>query len=279
MNTAASWLRGGIVGLVLVAPATGEPAERVTFDTQVNVRPLASPPRESPSLESPSLELTAELPPVEPIPVPPLDVDPFPGHTYGNLEDVACIVALENRDIPYERYGRHARGVQTPVRLMGALHGVRFQHADQPDWLASARKEIIDCRLLLALDDLADRLARRGFTTVLHYGIYRGDLPLPKDGRPLHHTAGLAIDVASFVREDGTRLEVRRDWRGRVGERTCDEGEWAPGSERAEELHGILCELAKDKLFHQVLTPNHDVRHRDHFHLEVMRETEWTMVE
>ncbi len=50
-------------------------------------------------------------------------------------------------------------------------------------------------------------------------------------------------------------------------------------SERTGELHGILCDVVGEKLFHQVLTPNHDARHRDHFHLEVMRDTEWTLVE
>jgi hypothetical protein len=40
-----------------------------------------------------------------------------------------------------------------------------------------------------------------------------------------------------------------------------------------------VCEAAEEKLFHQVLTPNHDARHRDHVHLEVMRGTEWRMVE
>ena len=36
--------------------------------------------------------------------------------------------------------------------------------------------------------------AERGITTVLHYGVYRGDLPLPRRGRPLHHVAALAIE-------------------------------------------------------------------------------------
>jgi hypothetical protein len=263
MKTATAWMRGGMVSLVLFAPATGQSAEKGAID---------------PYLDLPTLE-ARELPPVDPIPTPDPAGDPFPGHTYGNLEDVACIVALENRQIPYERFGRRARGVQTPVRLMGPLHGIRFQHAEAPDWLHSAKKEILDCRLVLALDDLAGLLAPSGITTVLHYGIYRDDLPLPAHGRPLHHTAGLAIDVAALVKEDGTRLEVQRDWRGHVGQHTCDEGSAPSRSAQTGELHAILCEVAREKLFHQVLTPNHNAAHWNHFHLEVMRETEWTMVE
>jgi len=246
MKTANPWARGGIVGLVLVAPATGEPAERVTrFDS------------------SPVMLMQMELPAVDPIPVPDLAVDPFPSRTYGNLEDVACIVELENRGIAYERVG----------------HGVLFRHADTPDWLASARREILDCRLVLALDDLAGVVAARGVTTVLHYGVYRGDLPLPTRGPALHHVAALAIDVAAFVLEDGTRLDMQRDWRGHVGQPACDDEGFAHASEESRELRGIVCEAAEEKLFHQVLTPNHDARHRDHVHLEVMRGTEWRMVE
>jgi hypothetical protein len=268
MKTAASWMRGGIIGLVLVTPATGQSAEKAGR--------IESQPQ--PRLDLPALE-ARELPPVDPIQTPDMSGDPFPSHTYGNLEDVACIVALENRQIPYERFGRHARGVETPVRLMGPLHGIRFQHAEAPDWLHSAKKEILDCRLVLALDDLAGLLAPSGVTTVLHYGIYRDDLPILAHTRPLHHTAGLAIDVAALVKEDGTRLEVQHDWRGHVGQHTCDERSVPSANAQTGELHAILCEVAREKLFHQVLTPNHNAAHWNHFHLEVMRGTDWTLVE
>jgi hypothetical protein len=273
MKTATSWMRGGIVRqffvalVALVAPATGRSAENLSFQARTDTK---------------AIESGVELPAVAPILAPDLNGDPFPSHTYGNLEDVACIVALENRHIPYERFGLHARGVQTPVRLMGPLHGIRFQHAEAPDWLHSARREILDCRLVLALDDLASLLAPSGITTVLHYGIYRDDLPLPSHGRALHHLAGLAIDVAALLKDDGTRLEVQRDWRGHPGQRTCEDGFKAgagAGGAATGELRAILCEVVREKLFHQVLTPNHDAAHWNHFHLEVMRGTEWTLVE
>jgi hypothetical protein len=196
---------------------------------------------------------------------PPPASESFPARAYGDLDRAACLSALDERGVPYERYG-HARGVETPVRLMGPLHGVRLLHADTSDWLASARREILDCRLVLALDDLAAIVAAHGVTTIRHFGVYRGDLPLPKHGRPLHHVAALAIDVAAFEKADGTRVEVLRDWRGGAGE-------------SATELRAILGDIVDAKLFHQVLTPRHDAKHRDHFHLEVMRGTSWTFVD
>jgi hypothetical protein len=277
MNTAATWLRGALVGSVFAVTAMGAPAEKLSYAAQLEPVNAAT----DVALPLSSGALTIE----DALPTPPPVVDPFPGHTYGNLDDVSCLVSLEARGIPYERYGHHLHGVQTPVRLMGPLHGVRFLHAELTDWLESARRVLLDCRLVLALDDLAAIVARRGVTLVRHFGVYRGDLPLPAHGRPLHHVAALAIDVASFEKEDGTRLDIRRDWSGRVGAHPCDArpiSDPAPAlgrAERAEELHGILCDVVGEKLFHQVLTPNHDAKHRDHFHLEVMRDTEWTLVE
>jgi hypothetical protein len=257
------------MSVILLSPTTGEPAERVTLERHVDV--IDVPSFEN---EAPAIDLAAS-----PEPSSEPTVDPFPGHTYGNLDDASCIAELDARDISYERYGHYARGVRTPVHLMGALHGVRFRHADMTDFLASAQREILDCRLVLALDDLAAVLATRGYTTVLHYGVYRSDVPLPKHGPVRHHTAALAIDVASFVKDDGTHLDVRRDWRGHMGEHTCEDGAPEDEDKPSHELRGILCEVARAKLFHQVLTPNHDAQHWNHFHLEVMRDSERTVVE
>jgi hypothetical protein len=258
------------VALSLLGPSTAAPAAVREATT-----PIAS---EAPSnTENVDSALPEVDPPSAPVPAP---IDPFPGRTYGNFDSKRCIQELDDRGIPYERFG-HARGVSTPVLLMGPLHGVLFFHDDAPDWITSARREVMDCRLVLALDDFARTVAARGIRSVTHYGIYRGDVPLPAHGRPQHHVAGLAIDVAALVKADGTRLEVRRDWPGYVGARTCSESSDArpPKTESATELRGILCEVAKERMFHQVLTPNHNAAHRDHFHLEVMRGTSWTMVQ
>jgi hypothetical protein len=164
------------------------------------------------------------------------------------------------------------------VRLAGPVGGVTFA----PVWARAGRAvsaELLDCRLALALGELAALVAMHDVVRVEHYGIYRGDVPWPRRGPPLHHLAGLAIDVAAFVKADGTRLDVGSDWIRGPSRRTCrgdDPGETA--SRRATELHAILCELAGRRVFHEVLTPNHDARHRDHFHLEVVRNAEWTLV-
>jgi hypothetical protein len=262
MKIAPAWFRGGIIALTLLGPRAADSAASIA-----TWAPLAPPVR---SLVA-SIDRLA--------PPGASEADGFPGRRYGNLSAASCFDELDARAIPYEKRGR-TRGVDAPVNLMGPLHGVTFAHADQKDWATSARREVIDCRLVLALDDFAALLKTRGVSQVVHYGMYRDDIPLPKRGRPLHHVAGLAIDVAELVKDDETRLEVRRDWRGRVGARTCPNGAAAEGpTPESTELRGILCEVANEKTFHQVLTPNHDAKHRDHFHLEVMRSTSWTLVQ
>jgi hypothetical protein len=279
MQRKNSWIRGGFMTVAVFAASTATP---MVADAEAAMIPLSTfnPDFGERSMlqgfETARAELSSNVP-------DSVTVDPFPGRTYGNYDSNRCLDALDGRAISYVREG-HARGIETPVRLTGALHGVYFR-GDNVDWETSARREVMDCRLVLALDDLADLVARHGVTEVRHFGIYRGDAPLPARGKPLHHLAGLAIDVSALVKPDGTSLDVRRDFRGRVGGVTC------PGA-RAEtrestnafqpvtaELRRILCDVADGKTFHQILTPNHDVRHRDHFHLEVMRKTSWTLVE
>ena len=69
--------------------------------------------------------------------------DPFPGRTYGNLDAKSCLRALDEREVPYERFG-HARGVSTPVLLMGPLHGVLFFHADAPTFVRSPLAQVVN---------------------------------------------------------------------------------------------------------------------------------------
>ena len=273
MNRTSSWLKGGIVAVLLLGPRSAQPAVKDVAIAASISREVTHHVEEAFAAEvDPRRELQAEVDALAP------PMDPFPGRTYGNLDGRGCLWELHQREISFERYG-HARGVETPVRLTGALHGVFFR-ADGIDWETSARREVLDCRLVLALDDLAALLAPRGITEVVHYGIYRGDVPLPAHGRPRHHVAGLAIDVAAFVKKDNGRIEVRRDWSGAIGARTCGEGS-GPRTVTGDslELRSILCDLVDEHVFHQVLTPNHNASHRDHFHLEVMRQTTWSMVQ
>ncbi|WP_437603344.1 extensin family protein [Sorangium sp. So ce590] len=93
--------------------------------------------------------------------------------TYGGLSSDACDREMKRRGIPHAPAARGAPLVDRPVRITGALHGVTFRG----DGVAKSRSispfDIADCRLVLALDDLAAFLATRGIIEVVHVSMHR----------------------------------------------------------------------------------------------------------
>ncbi|XXX81820.1 extensin family protein [Sorangium sp. So ce134] len=93
--------------------------------------------------------------------------------TYGGLSSDACDREMKRRRIPHAAAARGAPLVDRPVRLTGPLHGVTFRG----DGVAKSRSispfDIADCRLVLALDDLAAFLATRGIAEVVHVSMHR----------------------------------------------------------------------------------------------------------
>src|SRR5687768_14621882 len=142
MKRPFTWILGGIASMVLLAPGAAAPAVNSSAAAlRPFVRNIAASIERSPDASS----LEAQLAAVERVSktLPSSEGDAFPGRTYGNLTSDKCFEALDDRGITYERYGR-ARGVETPVRLMGPLHGIPFHH-QEVDWLTSARREVLDC--------------------------------------------------------------------------------------------------------------------------------------
>jgi hypothetical protein len=211
-------------------------------------------------------------PPDGPYRPPPLS----PAESYARLDRESCEAELTHRGIAFVRVDS-ARGVLEPVRLGGALHGVTY-HSELP---VSQRRtspiEIVDCRLVLALDDFAAQLASHDVVEVVHYSMYRPpSIHWPAEKTATRHPGGLAIDAAKFVRRDGTKLVVERDFHGRIGARTCGPGTGPqPATADALELRKIVCDAAAAKLFNVALTPDFNWPHRNHFHLEVTANTKW----
>lgn len=202
-----------------------------------------------------------------------------PAERYGGLDRDACVSELSKRAIPFVRV-EGARGVLAPVRLSGPLRGVSFHSGVPAAQRASTPWEIVDCRLALALDDFAVQLAAHDVVEVLHYSIYRPPPPeWPADKIASRHPGGLAIDAAAFTKKDGTKLDVERDFHGRIGSTTCGEAvDQRPLAPEAAELRDIVCGAADAKLFNVALTPDYNFAHRNHFHLEVTAGAKWFMV-
>ncbi len=202
-----------------------------------------------------------------------------PAFRYANMEPAACEAELNHRAISWAKV-TGARGVLAPVRLTGPLRGVSIHSVLPAKQRATATIEILDCRLVLALDEFAQILAKYDVVEIVHMSVYRPPGKKWREGRVgTRHDGALAIDAGSFVRKDGSVLEVEKDFHGRIGSKTCGPNTGpAPATPEALALRGILCDAADAKLFNVALTPDYNWQHRNHFHLEVTAKVKWFLV-
>lgn len=224
---------------------------------------------------SASISATESAPELE-VDDPADDPSRIAADAYGALDDGACLALLKQRGVPFVRVDE-ARGVETPVRFVGPLHGVDLHGGEPIEQRETSPSEIVDCRLALALDDFAQLLEAHQVIEAVHWSIYRAP---PAGPGPLHttdHPAALAIDLGALFESDGSRTGVMEDWHGAVGEKTCKGASVLP-TKRARRLRSILCEVAAARIFHVVLTPNFNAAHHDHFHLEIKRSSTFSFV-
>jgi len=210
----------------------------------------------------------------------PRDYDTTAAAMYAGLSSDACRQEIERRGIAVLSTPEVA-GIDAPVRLAGTLHGVTFrQERLSTDEALNADGGIMDCRLVLALDDLSEMLAARGIDEVGFVSAYRRDATgtIPAGQR---HPSGLAIDIATFRHKDGTVWQVERDFHGHVGAKTCGPGaqQPAPRSASALALRRLVCDVGARRVFNLVLTPNYDAKHHNHVHFEVRQGIRWFLVQ
>jgi hypothetical protein len=182
---------------------------------------------------------------------------------------------LKRRSLPVERDRGPAEGIAVPVRITGEMDGVQF--------VAPGKKSVygkLDCRLALALDELARVLAPRGVVVVRVDNLYRPRARLPGGRKRSQHRYGLAIDLVAFGLADGTELSVEHDWHGDRDVPVCGaDSRLTEPTERAIALRNIVCDIARAGIFHHILTPSYDESHKDHLHLDIKRGEKRSLVE
>jgi hypothetical protein len=202
----------------------------------------------------------------EPLPTRELQRDASAWFT-SNLSPGACAAELRRRNLPVAREAGAASGIAVPVRITAAMHGVRF--------ITPSRRSVygkLDCRLALALDEMARVLERHSVVAVRVDNLYRPRARLAGTRTRSQHRYGLAIDVMSFELATGTELSVEHDWNGALESLPCGpESRLTPVTERAIALRNIVCDVAKSGIFHHILTPSFNTAHRDHLHLDIKR--------
>ncbi len=197
---------------------------------------------------------------------------------YAALSDADALAALRARAIAFERVTAPHGGVRLPLRLVGKLHGVHVHSALPPEQAKEAPWDIIDGRLLLALDDYCALLQRHHIVEVVHFTIHR-PAATPTDAPQLRHAGALAIDVGALRKDDGTWLRPKEDWPSSIGSLTCGKGAKRVVGAKGRELQSLVCEAHDLGLFHFELTPHYDWPHRDHLHLEVTPGARWLSVD
>lgn len=162
----------------------------------------------------------------------------------------ACLSELDARGIAWQPR-KAERGVTTPILVKGPIGNIRF--------VSDAMPFIADCRLVLALSELAPELEAQGVTQVRFSGayVYR----TRRSGTLSLHANGLAIDIHD-VWYGSERLSVKKHFVRGQG-REC-----RPDMAR---LNVFACRAREARLFKELLTPDDNADHHDHFHFGVAR--------
>lgn len=171
--------------------------------------------------------------------------DRFP---LGSLPDgQECLESLARAGLRFERAGE-TRGVDLPLVLRGPVGGVEY-------WASDGRPLLLDCKLGAALVRIGPLLRRHGIERLRFSGayVYR----TTRGGRLSLHARGLALDVHDVVAA-GTTLSVKKDFARGAG---C--------SGEIPLLNRVACDLRALGWFRELLTPDDDRDHHDHFHLAV----------
>jgi len=202
-----------------------------------------------------------------------------PAVRYSNLSDVACLGELTARSVGFEALPP-VRGVRTPIRLRGDLRGVRFVARVPSEARGRTTEEIVDCRLALALDDLAGIAHAHGVTAVHYFSAFRPNLEASSERGAARHAGALAFDLERLDRpmDRGGPLDVRADWTAVRDEAPCPRTARRAGVGREHALRALFCAIDDARLFNVMLTPNYDADHENHLHLELRRGVRWRLV-
>jgi hypothetical protein len=195
----------------------------------------------------------------------------LPAVRYSSLSAEQCFSELRDRHLAAERAAKR-QTIDAPVVLPRELRGVRFEFAPRVE-----QRDVVDCRLLLALDDLARVGSAQGIAAVRYNSIYRNGWAR---GRVQGHLGAVAIDIIELVLADGGTLNVLRDFAGSgIGSATCGAAAKPAPPGKPAQMRAFVCALDEARVFNLVLSPHYDRRHRNHFHLEVRRGVRWFLTQ
>jgi hypothetical protein len=165
------------------------------------------------------------------------------------------------------------QGIADPITVKLPLNGVAFRYSGNTD----PRKTLYgDCTLMHSLAQAAPIVRSHDVQEIIDIGIYNYrciDQSLtPPNCTMSQHAYAKAIDLAEFVTGDGTHYSVLKDWVIDTTGTTCSA---ATENDKDAWLHQLICELKSDDVWNIVLTPNYNADHRNHFHVDLTKDSDF----
>ncbi|MFO0552113.1 MAG: extensin family protein [Polyangiaceae bacterium] len=189
-----------------------------------------------------------------------------PAFRYASMTSEACAKAVAKRDLPAARAKNAAPGIGRAMRITGPMNGVRLAVPTQ-------KFGMLDCRLVLALDDLTKLLAARGVVAVEVDNFYRVNAKIAGRKKKSQHAFGLAADITSFELASGERLTTK-DWGAVIGEVPCGpDAVMAAPTAASIEVRNLVCEVARSGIFNTLLSPSFNADHQSHFHFDLKKDS------
>lgn len=180
--------------------------------------------------------------------------------------------ALPDCDEQLARAGVTFRTASLPVHkekklVCGAPQVVIYQRG--PGRIAYDPSPLLTCTMALALasfehivQDEAARVYGKRVARIVQLGTYNCREMAAYPGWVSEHAYANAIDLATFVLENGVAVDVKRDF---------DLSDGPPAREGGDFLRAISRRAFDEDVFSHVLTPFFDAHHKDHFHLDLAR--------
>jgi hypothetical protein len=170
----------------------------------------------------------------------------------------SCREALDRLGVEHRPAARP--GVADAVEVLGPLGGVTYVgYAGDP--------LVLDCSLVYSLARAGQFLIAFGVDRAIYSSAYQRRT-IRGTNRPSRHSYGLAIDVHTVRRGDGEAWTLRDDFEQGLGDARDCVGD--PLTPAGAALRAIDCAMRHSGLFRNVLDPDFDGDHYNHFHLEAL---------
>jgi hypothetical protein len=170
-----------------------------------------------------------------------------------------CLARLDQQGVNYDTVKK--RGIDIAVKIEdNKLGGVEYRGFDK-------KQLIVDCSLAVSLAQAGIILRSNGVVAVVYSSAYQRR-NVRRTNRLSKHSFGLAIDVHTFIGDQGDVVKVRDDYEQGLGDFYDCVGE--PVTDAGSLLRTIDCRFSQSGLFNLVLSPDFDADHYNHFHFEAL---------